>query len=372
MALRQYQSGRAGTPKAGRHQPSHAVIGPGGINLLKIRPLEEEAKAAPRFDYKRFEQIENNANKPHHAQTDLTQEQALSLQDYLTLPDDITDFLSDEQNALVTLLDVITNSDTGLAFVELAARAKWSITLQSDMECDYQYDIKTRVISLSLQDMSANDVMRSDYFFSHMALSLIHAFRDVWHERQGGSLKTMYNPDHMLLIERIRVADIDIISVMIADELKREGQGELWRHILTTDLNDIACAYASARMSGSKGEALQAAFFAWFEDIERVNSCDQDILDYLDSCLVNRTSRPVMSGAKQPNKHVIERLSALPNKMQYLKGYGDLILTDLRFSTLYDDMIHHHFDKIIDESQATIIKGVAFRDKALAQKIFSK
>ena len=104
-------------------------------------------------------------------------------------------------------------------------------------------------------------------------------------------------------MERVRAADCDVISLMVAWELRKEGYPFIWRHIIGSDITDMALAFSQGldhKFYGRKELhiAMLAAFRQWFENLVRVKNCDRDALDYMDDVLAESWGFKVEASVK--------------------------------------------------------------------------
>lgn len=249
----------------------------------------------------------------------------------------------------------------------------WKITLEDLQGGDYYIDVGQKLLILDNNALDATALGRSNYFKNTTLIIMIKALRDIWQENRHGGFDELYSPEHILLMERVRAADLDVISILVAWELRSEEFSEIWRHIIGSETGDMAMAFSgyierdpSAQFNG---QGLLFAFKQWFRCTKRINACDHDILEYLDDILMaSDIANPF--GRKRPAKMNVEILSCLPDKTAYLQNIGAEILSDPAYSSVDSEINQTHLFHIMYDLEAFIVENVPFRDKNLAKKIF--
>ncbi len=276
-------------------------------------------------------------------------------------------------DVLAWSLQLLGMSSSARLMIQEACQHNWSITLDDLRGGDYCLDVENKVITLDNNALSPSALGRSIYFRNSTLITLIKALRDIWQEKRYGGFDELYSPDHVLFMERIRSADLDVLATLTAWELRTESYNDLWRHVIGSDLGDMAMTFSSYLerdpTSQFNGQALAAAFKQWFTDTSRVNSCDHDTLEYMDDVMMcTDTQNPF--GRKKPLKMNIEVLSCLPNRTAYLQGMGAEIISNPIFSSVDDEINQTHLFHILYDMEAVIVEDVPFRDADLARKIF--
>ena len=208
-----------------------------------------------------------------------------------------------------------------------------------------------------------------------MLVSLIRALRDVWQEKRHGAFDEDYGAEEVLMLERTRAADLDIMAVLVGWELRSEGHGGLWRHLIGSEDGDIAMRFSGYMerdpSSQFNGKALAEAFTQWFRDERRVNAADHETLNYLDSVIqYHEDEKALAFGNKKLTPVGIEVLSCLSDKTAYLQHRGQEILSNPLYAGLLDSINQAHFAQIIYDLRVTSVQGVPFRNAVLAEMIF--
>ena len=271
------------------------------------------------------------------------------------------------------IFSLLWESPTARSLINFAAAKKWMVTVQPLEDAAYDLDDENGLLILNNYNLKLPTFEKPGYFRHALILSLIKGLRDIWHIECRQPYETGLSIESVLLLERVRAADCDVISLLTAWELRGDGTPEIWRHLLGAPEGDMAMRFTRAleRQPGKHfdGSALIEAFHGWFENETRVAACDHQTLDVIDAHLEDAREANLY-GTKLPDQTFIESLSRLPNKQYYLEGYGFGIMKDPHFCGLNDDVNQAYFLQIKREMETTTIGAVAFRDAELAARIF--
>jgi hypothetical protein len=292
-----------------------------------------------------------------------------STEQLLLLPYDF----SEEKEVLHWAAAVIYNSPTAKRLWEDAAQNDWSVSLINLGSDGFFIDVPSKTIFLDHFSLSAEALGRSTYFRNALLSIFIRALRDVWHENRVGAFEDSFSPEDVLLLERVRAADSDTITILSVWELRGAGFSEVWRHILGSEEGDMAMIFTrtlerqpTALFDGS---VLVKTFYQWFEDEDRVNGIDHETLEALDDLLL--ASGPQNPFGKETLfANFIEALSDLPDGGCYLKALGHAIKEDPFFVGLGDPINQTHLFHIMYDLETFVVNNVPFRDRALARKVF--
>ncbi|MAE51559.1 MAG: hypothetical protein CMH27_07095 [Micavibrio sp.] len=301
---------------------------------------------------------------------------AVSIKKLMTMNEGVLDGdnICDLYNVfLAQTINLIALSPTGAALIKEAADQGWALVLDDMQECEFCIDASEKLIELDHHGLKAEGLMRSAYFGNMVLINLVKALRDIYHEKRHGSLDTLFSPEAILMLERVRAADCDVIATLVAWELRSEGHTDIWRHCIGSENGDIAMAYSNRLerdpSSQFNGKALKSAFKCWYECEDRISNCDHQTLEYMDDIMECANVKNPF-GSKVPTHIAIELLSCLPDKTAYLQGFGHEILMDPNYSGLNDDMNQTHLMHILYDLQVTYVNNVPFRNAELAAKIF--
>ncbi len=281
--------------------------------------------------------------------------------------------IHDYRDVLAWCVSMLECSPSARLMLREAAEKDWMISLEDLNGGDYCIDVDQKMLILDNNALVPSALGRSSYFRNVTLVTLTKALRDIWQEKRHGGFDELYSPDYLLLMERVRAADLDVLSVLVAWELRSEEFSDLWRHMIGSEVGDMAMSYMghltrdpSAQFNGL---ALQVCFKQWFKCADRLKRCDHDALEYMDDVIAGADECNPF-GKKKPAKLNIEMLSCLPDKTAYLQGQGADIMADPTYSSVDDDINQSHLMHIMHDLEAIIIADVPFRDAALARKIF--
>ncbi len=281
--------------------------------------------------------------------------------------------LDDEKEILSWAVSVLSTSPTARLMLKESMEKDWKLGFGQLGGYDFHLDIPSSTIVLDNEGLLASAFGRSAFFRNALLVSLTRALRDVWQEKRHGGFNDKFGPEDILLLERMRAADCDVITTLVGWELRSEGFSDLWRHMIGSEEGDLAIVFSgylerdpSALFSG---KALASAFHQWFQNEDRINACDHETLEYLDDLIMLKGNEEVF-GEKKVTPVSIEVLSCLPDKTAYLRGYGECILRDPEYAGLCDPINQSHFLHLVRDLKVTYVQDVPFRDAALAEKIF--
>lgn len=295
---------------------------------------------------------------------------ALAPEFFSDLADDYE--LYDARDVLGWCSAVLDQSPTARIMLKEAGQQGWKISLEDLSGSDYCLDVDQKLLIMDNNALVPTALARSGYFRNLTLLTMTKALRDIWQEKRHGGFDELYSPEHIMLMERVRAADLDVVSILVAWELRSEDYTDLWRHVIGSDIGDLAMTFSGYLERDPSAQfnrqGLVATFKQWFREPSRINLCDRDTLDYMDEVLFEQGGNPF--GDKRPTKIAIELLSCLPDKTAYLHGHGDDIINDPSYSSLENEFNQTHLFHIMHDMCAIIVEDVPFRDAALARKIF--
>jgi len=283
--------------------------------------------------------------------------------------------IHDYKDILSWCISQLEGSPSAHAMLKEVCSNGWSITLDDLDGNDYVIDVAQKVLTLDNNSLVPAALGRSNYFRNVTLVTLVKALRDIWQEKRHGGFDELYSPDYVLMMERVRAADLCVLAVVVGWELRAEEYPDLWRHIIGSEIGDMAMIYAKSLerdpISCFNGLALRVTFQNWYHDEARVNACDHDALEYMDDILASANMINPF-GTKKPSKMNVEILSCLPDRSAYLQGQGTEILLDPIYSAVDSDINQSHLLHIMNDLDVVIVEDVSFRDADLARKIFPK
>jgi len=268
-------------------------------------------------------------------------------------------------------LSLISESPSARHMLQEACAQGWKAGLADLRGPDFTIDVPGRTVLLDNNGLTCESLSGSVYFMNMLLFSLIRALRDIWQEKRHGGFDEEHGPEAVLMLERVRAADCDVMTVFAAWELRGAGQGDLWRHVIGSEEGDLAMIFSDYLERHPAGHftnaALAVTFRRWFAVPERVNACDHETLDYLDSVLCGYDGRNPFGDARARARK-IEVLSCLPDKTAYLQGRGEEILADPHYAGLADTINQTHLMQILHDSRVIYAGDIGFQDEGLARK----
>ncbi len=274
------------------------------------------------------------------------------------------------QEILNWCIAVLSKSPTARPLIKTAIQYNWQITVDNLNDLDFYLDISNKIIILNKSDLDTNYYSESHNI---LYISLIHALRDVWQEIHHNNFNEKYNIESILKLEQVRSADCHAVAILIAWELRNEGQLKLWHYIIDSQDGDIAIAFSDhlkvIPSDQFNGKALITAFKQWYFDKTRISACNHNTLEYMDN-VIHKYPIGNPFGTKKLTYTDIENLSYMPDKMIYLCNMGEEILNNLLYNGLYDKINQSHFKQILHDIKVTYVENVPFTDINLAKKIF--
>lgn len=290
------------------------------------------------------------------------------------MPEESCPFFLEDEDVLLWCLDTLAASPTALAHLQDAARRGWMIGLADLGGGGFCLDLGESTILLDRHAMGVEAFSRSAFFRTALLLALVRALRDIWQETRLSGAERIYAPESFLILSRLRAADMDVVALLTAWELRQAGYGAIWRHVIGSPEGDLALAFTrraertgAAEFSGGSG--LAAAFAQWFGGEERLKATDHEALEFLDDVLRGAGSNNPF-GRSRLGVELVESLSILPDGARYLTGYGQAILSDPTFHDIEDEINQAHLFHVMRDLESVRIGNVPFRDGALARRIF--
>jgi hypothetical protein len=281
-------------------------------------------------------------------------------------------FHSDE-DVLTWCVAMLAESPTSAALMKEAAEDGWSFGLDDFSNGGFHLDVPNRYCRLDHNSMTPLAFSRSAHFRNALIMAFVRALRDIWHEARLEGSEEEICPEDMLILERMRAADGDIIAVFAGWELRCSGHADIWRYIIGSEDGDLALVFTKFLENDPSslfdGSVLTYAFRQWYADEQRVNLCDHETLEYLDD--VHRSSgmrNPF--GKNRLNGAMAEEISRLPDGNVYLGGFGNSLVCDPFYAGMKDPVNKAHLSQLMYDIEVVMVNNVPFRNEELARLIF--
>ncbi len=328
-------------------------------------PALVDGVAVPLYDLTESE----NAAQSTFSLSALRQQGNISYEDIITLPY----AFENEADIMIWCAAIVAESPTAKLLWQEAEEKGWSVGLTDLKNGGFYVDIPQKTLYLDHFSMVPSALGRSIYFRNAVLMTFVHALRDIGHEICFGAFEEGYAPEAVLMLERVRAADCDTVTVLVCWELRGAGYTDVWRHLLGSEEGDMAMVFTRFLERDPTalfdGAALSYAFRQWYADENRVDGCDHETLESLDSLLQDQGTNNSF-GQKDSCVTLIEALSILPDDICYLEGLGNTIKKDPFFAGMNDPINQTHLFHLIYDMEVTMVNNVPFRDINLARKIF--
>lgn len=257
-------------------------------------------------------------------------------------------------------------SETFQMLADDIADLEWGMEFEEIGNKGHCLDFGRKIITLDSCGLQPSSILESKYFCNLVFLCFLRATRDIWQEMRWPDLTRHLCPDSIMLIERLKSADVDVVSALMAWEMKEAGDDSLWRHIISSDDADITKPFSAPAAQKHSSAAL--SFHRWFESSDRVRWVDHETLEYMDTLLFSNERNPFGKNRLTPRD--VARVGCFPDKKSYLSETGRAILEDPFYVGMQDPVNQAHFYHIVKDIQCITVQGVQFQDRRLARMIF--
>lgn len=278
-------------------------------------------------------------------------------------------------DALCFALHKIIQSDVGRAIALDVRFENWSCDIIDDTTDSY-LNFSQKIISIPLPCISLTHMARVPEYKAHFILSVFESLRRIWHVNVGAPSSTCWALRDMVLWHRCLRADLDIMNIVIAYQLRHLGYTDTWRTILASSLRDMADSYCESMAisfddEGSSDEHLDILadlYLTWFYNDDRLNECDHATLSSLDYQL-KQTSSSMIIGTNHVTAHDIMGLSLYPEGgIPYLDVVASEIIYNPDYTMMRCDILNAHLvqlERDIAESEQSLSNLLIFRDPSL-------
>ena len=167
---------------------------------------------------------------------------------------------------------------------------------------------------------------------------LTRELRHAWQHHQGALVNPMnFEPDGAVLINRAQQADVLMMSIKVAWELKLVGESEAWDFIAGSPMADVTRVFEiHARKdfrSLNNGEAARAAYDKFFES-SRTKMHDKRIIHQM--LLDDQGYMKVLEKQPKADMTLFKKLGEMPFGRNYLEICDKKPPTDMCYSTIED------------------------------------
>lgn len=163
--------------------------------------------------------------------------------------------------------------------------------------------------------------------------------RRAWQHAKGALVNPLsFEPDEAILVNRAQQADVLMMSIKMAWELKLAGENEAWDYLVGSPMADVSRMFEGKASTDfrtlNNGEAARATYDQFFEGT-RTKMYDKRIIHQM---LLDETGY-IKSREKRPQigMDLFQRLGQLPNGRNYLSsGAQKRLPTDPAYASVED------------------------------------
>lgn len=271
-------------------------------------------------------------------------------------------FMADARGIEPMLQDVchcLLETKEGQDLLSVLDHAPWFITMHDAEDRQVRLDLKSKILSLPNDHMTASAIIRSPYFRHRLILSFLQGLRLI--ERAERFLTPVFlSPSAFLLWGRLRAADSCAVMMYLAYELSSVFP-DIWHHARAMDDGDMVGVKTGAVRDD--GIDMACVFHAWFSHPGRVSTADRQSLYQMDATL-----------RYDPDPSRYRRVLSRATIRSYAQGFfGHSYLPRSSGAMTLDhlDEIHRaYLDQIEREQHVVQCGAVSVRDRDLAGRLF--
>lgn len=285
-------------------------------------------------------------------------------------PDDIlaaTPFLSDE-DALIWGLSILCQSSLGRVIAFDARFEDWSLEVDDIEDGCPIIDPQLRILIIPRGTPSITALSRSYHDRLGFLTNLARGIRMIWQDMNGVRVRNDLTADDQIFFERLRRADMDVITLRMMWELRDIGFGALWRNLIAGDLGDVAMAASHFWADEPFPNGLAQAYLTWMGCDHLLADCDRRTLDDMDARLQRSVND--VCGLSMLSGDDLLLISRLPEGESYLAALARTVCYSTEFRHIPDPVNEAHLRQILEECSEIMSPSLVFRDSELERKIF--
>lgn len=278
-----------------------------------------------------------------------------------------------DYDLVVWAVGTLCESPLARAFACDARFEDWAIELDDCEDDRHIIDGQMRVLILPRFQPSAAALGRSPHDRMQFLVELCRGLRAIWRQNTGVRHGFDLTIPHQILWQRLREADGDLMTLLLAWELREAGLPELWRHLIGSDLGSLGIAFSATLERSPDGVEtallLRKLFLQWMEQDDLLTAADRRTLSRLDPSL-GLASAGRLYGTDRLASEDVRLMAALPDDAGYLDTLASLVLSDDFFARMPDIINQTHLEHILSDLAARSMARAGFRDQSLAEKFF--
>lgn len=278
-----------------------------------------------------------------------------------------TPFSTDE-DALIWGLSILCQSTLGRSIAFDARFDDWSLEVDDIVDGHPLIDSQLRILIIPRGTPSVAQLARSYHDRLQFLTNLARGLRMIWQDMHAVRTRTDLTADDQMFFERLRRADMDVITLHMMWELRDIGFSGLWRAMIAGSLGDVAMAAGDFWSNDTFPAGLAQTFLIWLGCDHLLAECDNRTLDDMDMRLQRSVND--VCGISVLTADDILNLSRLPEGLSYLAPMARTLCYSSEFRTIPDPVNESHLRQIMEECSEVMAPSLVFRDSELARKIF--
>lgn len=278
-----------------------------------------------------------------------------------------TPFFNDE-DALIWGLTILCQSPMGRNFAFDARFEDWSLEVDDIEDGHPIINPQLRILILPRGTPSAETLSRSTYDRLQFLNNLARGLRMMWQDMHEVRARHDLTVDDQIFFERMRRADMDVMGLRILWDLKNQGYAAIWRHMLASDVSDVAIVANHFWNDQTYPAGLTETFLTWMGSDHLLSPCDGRTLGDMDARL--QKSVQDVCGLSVLNADDILNIAHLPEGTSYLAPLARTLCYSREFRQI-PELIHEaHLRQIVEECSELMIPSLTFHDSDLERKLF--
>ncbi len=287
-------------------------------------------------------------------------------------PDDSlagTSFLTDE-DALIWGLSILCQSALGRAIAFDARFEDWALEVDDIADGHPIIDPQLRILIVPRGTPSIAVLSKTHSDRLQFLTNLARGLRMIWQDMNGVRTRNDLTADDQIFFERLRRADMDVVTLRMMWDLRDIGFSTVWRHAIASSLGDVAMAAGHIWDEDGVAHGLAQTFLTWMGCDHLLAECDNRTLDDMDSRL-QRSVNDVCGLSMLTGDDVLD-ISRLPEPDggSYLAPLARTLCYSTEFRHIPDPVNEAHLRQILEECSEIMSPSLVFRDSELERKIF--
>lgn len=298
----------------------------------------------------------------------LVQQQAQDADDIA--PDEVlssSHFATDE-DALLWGLSILCRSGLGRSIAFDARFEDWALEVDDIADGHPIIDPQLRILILPRGTPSTAMLSKSYHDRLQFLTNLARGLRMIWQDMNGVRARNDLTADDQIFFERVRRADMDVMTLRMMWDLRDIGFAALWRNLIAGNLGDVALAAGHFWDGDVFPNGLAQTFLTWMGCDHLLAECDNRTLDEMDTRL--QRSVADVCGITMLTGDDVLAISRLPEGGSYLAAMARTLCYSTEFRHIPDPVNEAHLRQILEECSEIMAPSLVFRDSELERKIF--